>query len=140
MHAIEGQDILPRPRISPDNKPFWDGVEAGHLRLPSCTSCGKPHLPPGPVCPFCFSPELEWIEASGKGTISTWTIVHKVWFPVFADRVPYNVIQVELDEGPRLTARLVENDGPPRVGQRVSILFERIEEGLTLPAFRPIPE
>lgn len=138
MHAIEGQDILPRPRISPDNAPFWEGCNAGRLLLPRCMDCGRFHLPPGPVCPFCFSPKLEWVEARGIGTISTWTVVHKVWFPIFADRVPYNVIQVELDEGPRLTARLIDSDAPPSVGQRVSVAFERIDEELALPVFRPL--
>lgn len=137
MHAIEGLDILPRPRISPDNQPFWDGVDDGRLRLPHCGDCGNAHLPPGPVCPFCFSSKLNWEDASGKGSITTWTVVHKVWFPVFAGSVPYNVIQVQLDEGPRMTARLVGNDAPPQVGQRVSVVFQQIEDGLVLPAFEP---
>lgn len=138
MTGIEGQDILPRPRISPDNAPFWEGCREGRLMLPTCTECGRAHLPPGPVCPFCLSSALDWREAKGTGTISTWTVVHKVWFPIFADRVPYNVIQVELDEGPRLTARLVESDAPPKVGQGVSVLFEQVDAELAMPAFRPL--
>jgi uncharacterized protein len=127
----------PRPRISPDNRPFWEGCLAGEIRLPFCVACGRPHLPPGPVCPFCFSDQLEWRSASGKGWISTWTVVHKAWFPAFADQVPYNVVQVELDEGPRLTTNIV-NPGEAGlvIGARVEVTFERIDDGLALPRFR----
>lgn len=127
----------PRPRISPDNRPFWEGCRARRLLLPFCTDCGKAHLPPGPVCPHCFSDDLAWRESSGLGTVSSWTIVHKVWFPAFAADVPYNVIQVELEEGPRLTASLRGADRPPRVGEAVRVDFEPMDDEITLPVFRP---
>ena len=135
MSAREGIDVKPRPRMSPDSKPFWDGCRAGRLLLPTCKSCGRAHLPAGPVCPFCLSDELEWKEAAGTGTVSTWVEVHKVWFPAFARDVPYNAIQVELDEGPRLTARLVGAGRKPQVGDRVRIAFDRVDDELTMPVF-----
>ncbi len=129
----------PRPRIGPDSAPFWEAAARGELRLPVCTACGKAHLPPGPVCPFCFSDALAWRPAAGTGVISTFTVVHKAWFPAFADVTPYAVVQVELDEGPRLTAGLSDaENGPPAIGQRVAVTFERVDEGLSLPMFRRI--
>src|SRR5215470_16838088 len=101
----------PLPRITPDSQPFWDALRARQLRLPYCAACGKPHLPPGPVCPFCFSDRIEWRKASGRGKITTWTVVHKEWFPAFKADIPYNAVQVELAEGPRLTTNVV-NAGP----------------------------
>ena len=128
----------PLPRITPDTAPFWDALRERRLVLPYCCDCGTPHLPPGPVCPACFSGRLEWREASGRGRISTWTVVHKAWFPSFAADVPYNVVQVELDEGPRLTANVV---GLPNhllaVGLAVEIDYGEQREGITLPRFRP---
>ena len=91
-----------------------------------------PHLPPGPVCPFCFSDRIQWREASGRGRISTWTVVHKAWFAAFAEDIPYNVVQVELDEGPRLTANVV-NVSNLRIGLPVEIVF-----GEPIPRFKPI--
>ena len=134
------EQTKPLPRITPDNQPFWDALREGKLVLPSCAACGKPHLPPGPVCPFCFSDRLEWRPASGRGTVSTWTVVHKEWFPAFAADIPYNVVQVELEEGPRLTAKVVglANDRL-RVGLSVMIDFDEAREGITLPRFRPAP-
>ena len=129
----------PLPRLSPDNEPFWEACRAGELRLPTCEECGKPHLPPGPVCPFCFGDKLAWRRATGRGRISSFTVVHKAWFPSFRDEIPYNVIQVELEEGPRLTANLVQATPEQlRIGQAVEILFDKINDSITLPRFRPM--
>lgn len=139
MSERQGIDSKPRPRISPDSQPFWAGCAEGRLLLPTCADCGKPHLPAGPVCPYCLSERLDWREASGRGTITTWVEVHKVWFPAFAADVPYNAIQVRLDEGPNLTARLVP-DTPgrkPAVGERVTVAFERVDDEVALPVFHP---
>ncbi len=137
MSSHQGVTTRPRPRVSPDSAPFWEGCREGRLMLPFCRSCGKPHLPPGPVCPHCFSDDLEWRQASGRGFVSTWTVVHKAWFPVFAADIPYNVIQVELEEGPRLTARLVGHGADAlAVGMPVVVGFERIDDDLALPCFR----
>jgi uncharacterized protein len=126
----------PRPRIGPDNAPFWEGCRRHSLVLPTCTECGKAHLPPGPVCPHCFSDRITWKQASGKGRISTWTVVHKAWFPAFSDDIPYNVVQVELDEGPRLTSSLVDLSGrTPEIGQRVEVVFDDVDDTLTLHRF-----
>jgi len=138
MSLRQGISSKPRPRVSPDNEPFWRGCREHRLMLPFCTECGKPHLPPGPVCPHCFADTLEWRQASGRGTVSTWVVVHKAWFPAFADEVPYNVIQVELEEGPRLTAKMIGHDEKSlKVGQQVNVDFEDVDEELTLPCFRP---
>ena len=137
MSLHQAPAAKPRPRISPDNSPFWEACREHRLRLPFCMECGKAHLPPGPVCPHCFSDSLEWRDAGGRGVISTWVVVHKVWFPAFAGETPYNVVQVELEEGPRLTAKMVGLDGQPiTVGQKVAIDFEDVDDALTLPCFR----
>ena len=128
----------PLPRVTPDTQPFWDALRERRLVLPYCSDCGQPHLPPGPVCPLCFSERLEWRPASGRGRVSTWTVVHKAWFPAFSGDVPYNVVQVELDEGPRLTASVV--DAPNErlaVGLPVVADFDDVTPDMTLLRFRP---
>lgn len=128
----------PSPRITPDSQPFWDACRAHRWMLPYCTRCGQPHMPPGPVCPFCFSATLQWREASGRGTVSSWTRVHQAWFPAFADDLPYNVIEVQLEEGPRVTANLIGGaDVVLRVGMRVRVVFDDISTAITLPRFEP---
>ena len=126
--------MKPQPRITPDNEPFYKALREGRFLLPYCLECGKPHLPPGPVCPFCFGERLEWRAASGRGRISSWTVVHKAWFPAFAEDIPYNVVQVELDEGPRLTANVMNLPNERlKIGLPVEIVF-----GELMPRFRPI--
>lgn len=132
---LEVQSPRPLPRLSPDNRPFWEGCRDRQLRLPVCEACGKPHLPPGPVCPFCWSQNLVWRRASGRGAITSWVLVHRSWFPAFAEKVPYNVILVELDEGPRLTSTLIDG-GPITIGQRVEVAFEPVADEIVLPVFR----
>jgi uncharacterized OB-fold protein len=131
----------PRPRVGPDNGPFWQGCRRHRLMLPTCRACGKAHLPPGPVCPFCFSDDIAWQEASGRGRISTWTLVHKAWFAAFQNETPYNVVQVELDEGPRLTSHLINvGERKIQIGQRVEVMFVDIDEKLTLHSFRIVAQ
>ena len=63
--------------------------------------------------------------------------MHKAWFPAFAAQTPYNVIQVELDEGPRLTSNLIGlSDRRPEIGQRVEVVFDDVDGTLTLHRFR----
>ncbi len=127
----------PLPRISPDNAPFWEGCREGRLMLPTCEDCDAPHLPPGPVCPHCFSDRLVWREASGRGTISTFVVVHKAWFPAFAADLPYNVAQIELSEGPRLTATILDAERSDLfIGRPVTVVF-LARDGIVLPYFRP---
>jgi uncharacterized OB-fold protein len=126
--------MKPQPRITPDNEPFYKALGEKRFVLPYCRDCDKAHLPPGPVCPFCFSERIEWKPASGRGRISTWTVVHKAWFPAFAEDIPYNVVQVELDEGPRLTANVIAANETLKIGLSVEIVF-----GDGIPRFRPAP-
>ncbi|MDH3235631.1 MAG: Zn-ribbon domain-containing OB-fold protein [Alphaproteobacteria bacterium] len=127
----------PLPRVTPDNKPFFDGLRAGALRLPRCAACDRFYFPPGPVCPFCFSEMLEWSATSGRGTVSSWVVVHKAWFPAFQDDVPYNVVQVELEEGPRLTSNIVDIDPDVlRIGLAVEAVYDAVTPDMTLLRFR----
>jgi uncharacterized OB-fold protein len=124
--------MKPLPRITPDNEPFYQALREGRFVLPYCAGCGRPHLPPGPVCPFCFAEKIEWRPASGRGRVSTWTVVHKAWFPAFSEDISYNVVQVELEEGPRLTANVVGvSNQTLEIGLPVEIVF-----GEALPRFR----
>ena len=128
----------PLPRIGPDTAPFWAAARTGKLRLPGCASCGRVHWPAGPICPFCLSDAIAWRDASGRGTVSTFTVIHKAWFAAFAEEVPYNVVQVELEEGPRIITNLV--DVPPgglTIGLAVEVVFDAVTPEVTLPRFRP---
>lgn len=129
--------VKPLPRVTADNRPFWEATKRHELRLQRCGSCGRFRYPPAPVCPDCLSDRAEWTRVSGRGTITTFIVMHKVYFASFAADVPYHVVQVQLEEGPRLTANLVDvpND-QIRVGMAVEAVFDDVTPEITLPRFR----
>ena len=127
----------PLPRVTADNRPFWEAARRHQLALQRCVDCGRLRYPPAPVCPECLSERLEWTPVSGRGTVSTFVVLHQRYFPSFADAIPYNVIQVRLDEGPRLTANLVDiPNGEIRIGMRVEVVFDDVTPEVSLPRFR----
>ena len=128
----------PRPRVTPDNRPFWEACRRHELSLPHCADCESAFWPPSPLCPDCFRPAVEWRPVSGRGSVSSFVVVHQKWFPAFADETPYNAAQIELEEGPRLTASLVgiANEAI-EVGLAVEVVFDDVDDELTLPRFRP---
>lgn len=118
-----------------DSAPLWEGFEQSEVRIPFCDECGRAHLPPGPVCPFCLSEELEWRATSGKGKLATWVIERRKWFPEFDP--PYAVGHVELAEGPRMVVSLSMDDLEAfSIDAPGEIEFYRTAAGKPLPRFR----
>ena len=68
--------LKPVPEPTHESKPYWDGLQNGRLLLQKCGQCGKIRHYPRPVCDVCYSFEVKWIEASGRGTVHSWTITH----------------------------------------------------------------
>ncbi len=128
---------IPIPVPNADNAGFWDACRAGELRLQRCTGCGTFRHHPRPICPSCGSLDYEWARASGRGTVHTFTIVHRPTLPAFEDDIPYNVVAVRLDEGVFMVSNLVDcpND-QIAIGMPVEVVFERVSDEVTLPRFR----
>jgi uncharacterized OB-fold protein len=130
----------PRPVPDPDiaGAPFWEAAARHELVLQTCVSCGVIRHPPRPMCPNCNSMEYTFEQASGRGRIWSWVIAHAPVLPSFAEKVPYNVVVVTLDEGVRMIGNLVgvENDAIEE-GMPVVVDFEDVEEGVSLPVWRP---
>lgn len=126
---------LPRPAPDADNAPFWDGCREHVLRMQRCSDCGAVRFPPRPRCPACRSAGATWEEMSGRGVVHTFTICHPPVLPAYADRVPYNVIVVALEEGPFLVSNL--EGAEPEVGLPVEVCWTDVDDELTLPRFRP---
>jgi uncharacterized protein len=131
--------LVPQP--TPDTQPYWDGLNAHVLRLQRCADCGKVRHYPRPVCDGCYSMRVEWIDASGRGHVHSWTTTHHAFHPGFKADLPYTLVTVELDEGVRMNAQLRGLDvAALRVGLAVRVGFELATEGLTLPVFVPVTE
>lgn len=90
-----------------DGAAFWAGAAHGELLVQACGACGRWRFPPRPMCPWCRSLELRWEPTSGRATIWSYAVPHPPLLPAYAERAPYNVIVVALDEDP--TIRMVGN-------------------------------
>src|ERR1700755_223760 len=126
-----------RPQPTPETQHFWDGTKAGELRLQRCNACGKVYFPPRPFCPACAARDVSVFAASGKGRLYSYVIHHR---PVPGFTPPYAIAVVELDEGPRLMTNITGCPQTPEALQLdmpVEIAFERLDDEITLPLFRP---
>ena len=128
----------PLPAITEDGAPYWEGCRRGELRAQRCAACGHLRWPPSVLCPRCLAEGGEWVPLSGRGVVWSFIVVHRPQHPGFFADAPYNVAIVELEEGIRLHGNVVEcaNDAL-RIGLPVEVVFEKIDDEVTLPKFRP---
>lgn len=127
--------MLPEPHPDADSITYWSEARAGRLVIRRCGACGRHHFPPRRLCPGCWSENLHWIEAGGGGTVYTFTVMHRAPMAQFAQRLPYVVALIDLDEGPRMMANIVGDDARDvAVGDRVRVCFEQRGE-YQLPQF-----
>jgi uncharacterized OB-fold protein/acyl dehydratase len=131
-----------RPVISPDTAFFWAGTAAGELRLQRCEGCGTLRHPPGPRCPSCgnltvVDPGPGYVVAAGTGEIYSYVVHHHP--PVPGKKLPIVVALVRLPEGVRMVGELLGVDPDEvRIGLPVRAEFVRIDDELTLPAWRAV--
>lgn len=126
------------PFVYPEELPFWESARRRELKLQRCSACAKAWYPIGPACPYCFSMKWEWALMSGRGILHNYVVFHKAWTPWFEKRVPYAVVQIELEEGPRLTTNLVECELKDiRIGMPVEARYEDVTDEITLIQFGP---
>jgi len=128
----------PLPGISDDTRFFWDGCAKGQLLIQRCTACATLRHPPAPVCIKCHSFDWDSVQASGRGSLYSFVVMH---YPVVAPfEHPNPIGLIELEEGVRLIAGLVGVEpGQLKIGQRLQVEFQTFDEQLTLPLFRPVP-
>ena len=127
-----------RPDITPLHAPFWDALRRHELLVQECTACGRLRFVPSELCPVCYSPGATWRRVSGRGRVYTYTVVHRAPTAAYQAEAPYALAYVELDEGPRMPARLVDVDpAAVEVGMAVEVVFDDVAPDLTLYRFRP---
>ncbi|HET9477475.1 MAG TPA: OB-fold domain-containing protein [Dehalococcoidia bacterium] len=116
---------VPRPYPLPDRDTtaFWEAQSQHQLKFQRCSACAAVRYPVGPLCPECRSFQFEWATSSGRGVVHSFTVVQHQTHPAFP--VPYTVLLVEMDEGPRIIAQFRGPDGArPEIGMGVHIEWE----------------
>ena len=127
----------PLPTVDEGNQPFWDGALEGRLRMQRCEACDHIRYPIQPHCPRCLATETTWVDLSGKGEVFAKVVYHRSFHPAFTDDIPYNVVIVQLDEGPRMYSNVVDAPNDEfHVGARVTAVFDRIADDVAIPRFR----
>ena len=122
----------PMASAYPESTPFWEAASQDKLVLKHCNSCGKAHWYPRAICPLCGSTDLDWVEASGRGTLYAFS-------PARRATPQYTLAYVTLDEGPTLMTNIVGSEPEDlEVGMAVSVTFQAAEEGRMMPFFKPL--
>ncbi len=126
------------PNITDENAPYWRSARAHALELPFCINCERAFYPVQARCPRCLVSGWEWRKASGRARVYSWIVVHQVYDPSFASRVPYITAVVELEEGPRLMTNIVHCEpGSVTRDLPVQVAYEDLNDEVTLVYFEP---
>ena len=126
----------PLPQPTTETAAYWAAAQEQRLVIQRCASCGTCQFYPRAFCNSCLSDSIEWINASGHGRIYTYTVCRIAASPAFQSRLPYVVALIDLNEGVRLIANILDADlERVAIGARVSVCFESVSESCTLPQF-----
>ncbi len=132
MSAISDETFRSLTAAAPEIRPFWEAARRGKLLLAHCTACDRPHWFPRVVCPLCGSRDIEWREASGRGTVYSVSVARRA-------APPYALAYVTLDEGPTMLTNIVDCDVDGIViGQKVKVVFKERADALPAPMFTPL--
>jgi uncharacterized protein len=122
---------IPAPHVLPESLPYWQAADQGRLLLKKCSACGQVHHYPRDICPFCLSAETEWVEASGRGTLYSFSTMGQ-------GEAAYTLAYVTLAEGVTLMTNLVDCEpSGMRVDMPVRVVFKPSQGGHAVPMFTP---
>lgn len=129
------------PVIDDDSRPYWNALREHRLQMQRCGACSRFVFYPRAICPYCQHAALPWVAVSGMGTIHSFTVSRRPAAPSLADRTPYVVALIDLDEGVRMLSTIRTDDiDTIYIDQRVQVGFEDVTAEVTLPYFTVIPE
>ena len=127
----------PLPEITALTEPFWRAAKERRLVVQRCDACGALRFPPEAGCYACGSLQSSWVPVTGRATLYSWTLCYPPLLPYFAERAPWPVAVVQLEEGPRMVTNLV--DVPVEeyeIGMPLVANFEDVDDEVTLVVFR----
>ena len=116
---------------------FYQFLTEKKLMASMCKKCQALYLPPHPICIKCHGNEMEWVEMKGKGKLATFTAIavgqSRTIEEGYSRDNPYLVGIVELDEGPKVSGRILGIDAKKpeniKVGTPLTIEFTEQGEG-----------
>lgn len=129
----------PLPFVTDESRPFWEGCRQEKLCFQYCKHCQQYQFYPRLYCMQCGATDApDWVETSGRGVIYSYTIIHQNKSPEFVKDTPYNLAIVQLEEGPRMLANVVDIALTDlRVDMPVTVVFDPVTDTISVPRFRP---
>ena len=128
----------PFPARDRDTTPFWEAQAQHELKFQRCSQCQHVRFPVGPMCPQCRSFDFDWIASSGRGTVYSYTVVHR---PIAAGQpLPTVIAVIALEDagGVRMISNLVgTRPEDVAIGMPVELVWEDMSAELAIPRFRP---
>lgn len=116
--------------------PFWRAAREHRLVVQRCPACEGLQWPPRPLCSSCLAPlaDSDWTEVRPTGTVWSFVVYHRAFHPGFADKLPYNVAMVRLDDGPVMITN-VAGGNDLEIGERVTARFDEVAPQVSLVRF-----
>ena len=128
----------PTPQMEPEAMPFWEYLRQHEMHIQNCHSCKKWFFPPSTHCPNCLTREVPWKPVAGTGKVWAWVTMHQSYRPAYKEEVPYNLSIIELDEGAKVWANVVEcQPENVQIGMNVRVRYDDVTDDLTLARFVP---
>lgn len=135
MSEKSGKNV---PASTAETAEYWAGCARHELVIQRCADCATYQFYPRVMCTTCSGKSLQWVRASGRGRVKSFTIVRRAVSEAYAAEVPYVVALVELEEGPTMMSNVVGcNVDEIRMGMPVEVVFDDWPEGVTIPKFKP---
>ena len=124
------------PPVTPSSAAFWEATRDGVLQFQWCRPCEQSFFFPRAVCSRCLRAEWEWRPSTGRGVVYALTVEHHAQNPLMADRVPYIVALIDMDDGVRMMSNVVgSNVDEVQIGDAVLVAWEPLSDGRQLPVF-----
>ncbi|MGD0917823.1 MAG: Zn-ribbon domain-containing OB-fold protein [Thermodesulfobacteriota bacterium] len=131
----------PLPVVQPWSKPFWEAAKRHRLMIQRCNDCGLKIFYPRKYCPDCWSANLDWFEASGRGKVFSYSITMAGVEERFAEDLPFVLALVDLEEGIRMMTNIVEcKPDEVSIGMDVKVTFRDVTDEFSLPMFKLNPK
>jgi len=132
-----------------NSKSFYAALNEGKLIGSRCKKCGYQVSPQRLICPKCHSDQMTLIEFSGEGKLAAYTVIYvpptEMQQAGYNNKNPYCVGVVELKEGPRVNAQILDLDlaqpAEIKIGiqlQMTSVVRESKGSSQKFLAFKPV--
>ena len=125
------------PEINELNAPFWDGLVQGEVRLQKCGQCGVHQYPAESFCYECGAQDMSWVAVAGEGEVYSFIVVHQQYHKAFKAFMPYTVVIVQMDEGPRMLSTMLGLTKPIAIGERVKPCIRTVDKERAFLTYEP---